>query len=87
MHLYVIECDRRNDMLKHLKSVEIGAGLHYPLAVHQHSAYADRIRGGYDLPITEQFYKRNLSLPMFPELTEHNIEKVIIAVQNFFESL
>ena len=46
MHLYVIECDRRNELMEYLRSHQIGASLHYPLAVHQHAAYANRIRGG-----------------------------------------
>ena len=39
MHLYVIECDRRNELMEFLRSHQIGASLHYPLAVHQHAAY------------------------------------------------
>ena len=84
MHLYVIECERRDELLKHLRSKGVGASLHYPLAVHQHAAYANRIRGGDDLPMTEHFYQKNLTLPMFPELTDYYIEKVISTVQKFF---
>ena len=86
MHLYVIECERRNELLKHLRSKGVGASLHYPLAVHQHAAYANRIRGGDDLPMTEHFYQKNLTLPMFPELTDYYIEKVISTVKKFFQS-
>jgi dTDP-4-amino-4,6-dideoxygalactose transaminase len=86
MHLYVIECERRDELLKHLRSKGVGASLHYPLAVHQHAAYANRIRGGDDLPMTEHFYQKNLTLPMFPELTDYYIEKVISTVQKFFQS-
>lgn len=86
MHLYVIECERRDELLKHLRSKGVGASLHYPLAVHQHAAYANRIRGGDGLPMTEHFYQKNLTLPMFPELTDYYIEKVISTVQKFFQS-
>ena len=44
MHLYVIEYDRRDELMEYLRSHQIGASLHYPLAVHQHAAYAHRIR-------------------------------------------
>ena len=84
MHLYVIQCEKRNELLKHLRSKGVGASLHYPLAVHQHAAYTKRIRGGDDLPVTEQFYQKNLTLPMFPELTDYCIEKVTSNVQDFF---
>ena len=84
MHLYVIECERRDELLKHLRDKGVGASLHYPLAIHQHAAYANRIRGEDDLPVTEHFYQKNLTLPMFPELTDYCIEKVISAVRKFF---
>ncbi len=83
MHLYVIEHDRRNELMEHLRSHQIGASLHYPLAVHQHAAYAKRIRGGENLPVTDRFYQRNLTLPMFPELSAEKVDKIISAVTNF----
>ena len=85
MHLYVIECDRRNELMEHLRSHQIGASLHYPMAVHQHAAYADRIRGGDNLPVTEKFYKKNLTLPMFPELSNDKVEHIVSTVQNWFQ--
>ena len=84
MHLYVIECDRRNELMKYLRSHQIGASLHYPLAVHQHAAYAHRIRGCDNLPFTDQLYQRNLTLPMYPELAEDSIEHIIFMVQKWF---
>ena len=84
MHLYVIECDRRNELMAFLRSHQIGASLHYALAVHQHAAYAHRIRGWENLPVTDQFYKRNLTLPMFPELSNDKVEHIISTVQNWF---
>jgi dTDP-4-amino-4,6-dideoxygalactose transaminase len=84
MHLYVIECDRRDKLMEYLRSHRIGASLHYPLAVHQHAAYAHRIRGGNNLPVTDQFYQRNLTLPMYPELSNDAVEHIISTVQNWF---
>jgi len=84
MHLYVIECDRRNELMEYLRSQQIGASLHYPLAVHQHAAYAHRIRGCENLPVTNQFYQRNLTLPMYPELSNDAVEHIISTVQNWF---
>ena len=86
MHLYVIECDRRNQLMEHLRSHQIGASLHYPLAVHQHAAYSNRIRGWDNLPFTDQFYQRNLTLPMYPELAEGLIEHIISTVREFFQN-
>ena len=86
MHLYVIECDHRDELLKHLRSNQVGASLHYPLAVHQHVAYSERIRGGDYLPVTEKFYQKNLTLPMFPELSDEAVDKIISSVRTWFSS-
>jgi len=84
MHLYVIEYDRRNELMEYLRSHHIGASLHYPLAVHQHAAYTNRIRGWDNLPVTEQFYQSNLTLPMYPELSNDAVEHIISTIQNWF---
>ena len=84
MHLYVLEYDRRNELMEYLRSHQIGASLHYPLAVHQHAAYAKRIRGWENLQVTNQFYQRNLTLPMYPELSNDAVEHIISTVQNWF---
>ena len=85
MHLYVIECDQRNELMDYLRSNQIGASLHYPLAVHQHAAYANRIRGGNNLPFTDHFYQRNLTLPMYPELSNDALKHILSTVQNWFK--
>jgi dTDP-4-amino-4,6-dideoxygalactose transaminase len=86
MHLFVIECDRRDELLTHLRNSGVGASLHYPLPVHLHAAYSRRIRGSEDLPTTEMFYKNHLTLPMFPELSEDAIENIISRVYKFFKN-
>jgi dTDP-4-amino-4,6-dideoxygalactose transaminase len=85
MHLYVIEFQRRDKLLSYLQEKGVGASLHYPLAVHQQAAYKGRIHGHDDLPLTEQFYKRHLTLPLYPELPDHITEMIISEVLNFFK--
>ena len=84
MHLYVIECDRRNELMEYLRSHQIGASLHYPQAVHQHSRICQSNTRWDNLPITDQFYQRNLTLPMYPELSNDAVEHIISTVQNWF---
>lgn len=84
MHLYVIECEKRSELLNCLREQGVGASLHYPLAVHQHSAYSKRLRGSNDLARTEKFYQRHLTLPMFPELSADMLAKIISSVNEFF---
>lgn len=76
MHLYVVECDDRDSLGQALKSEGIGTGVHYPAAIHQQPAYAGRVRGCDRLQNTEALYKRILSLPMYPELTDEQVDRV-----------
>jgi dTDP-4-amino-4,6-dideoxygalactose transaminase len=84
MHLYVIECEKRDELMKHLRENAIGASLHYHLPVHRHQAYSGKVRGADDLPNTEAFYQRNLTLPLFPELEKESIEKITSEVHAWF---
>ncbi len=76
MHLYVVECGRRKSLQDHLQKAGVGTACHYPCAIHQQPAYRDRIRGCDRLQHTEQFYTRLLSLPMYPELTDAEVEHI-----------
>ncbi len=78
-HLYVIEVDKRDAMLKFLNEQGVDAKLHYPIAIHQQEGYP----WGKDadlhpsLPLTERHVARVISLPMFPELTPAEIDYTI----------
>ena len=87
MHLYVIEYDNRDGLISHLRKKGIGASLHYPLPVHRHGAYSDRIRGAETLPNTEAFYQRHLTLPLYPELPDESIEKIAKEFHAWFSKL
>jgi dTDP-4-amino-4,6-dideoxygalactose transaminase len=84
-HLYVIQTTRRDDLQKYLAQKEIGTGLHYPSPLHvqkcfQHLGYK---KGAF--PVTEQLADRCLSLPMFAELSDEQIEYVADSVRTFFK--
>jgi dTDP-4-amino-4,6-dideoxygalactose transaminase len=61
----------------------VQTGLHYPHPVHLLPAHADLGYRAGDFPISERIAAQELSLPMFPELTEAQIEKVAQAVAEF----
>lgn len=85
MHLYVVECEDRDSLRESLKSEGIGTAIHYPAAIHQQSAYAGRIRGCDRLPNTEALYEKIVSLPMYPELTDEQVNRVCVALTNWIE--
>lgn len=71
-HLYVIRTKNRDKLQKYLKDNGIATGIHYPVPLHQQPFYKKKER----YPITEQYSKEILSLPIFPELTEEQITYV-----------
>ena len=78
-HLYVIESPRRDAMLTHLTDAGVDAKVHYPIAIHRQEGYpwgkaADL---GVTLPLTEKSAASVISLPMFPELTQAEVDYVI----------
>ncbi len=79
-HLYVIESEKREELSRFLRFREIGTALHYPLPIHLQPAYKGRIRGENELQNTEQLYKNILTIPMFPELLDNEVQRVVEAL-------
>lgn len=81
-HLFVVQVDRRDRWRQGLANRAIATGIHYPIPVHLQPAFHQ----GEDsaprppLPVTEQAANRVLSLPIFAEMTEQQVERVIAAV-------
>lgn len=82
-HLYVIEVDDRDRLVRTLQEQNIQAGVHYPLPLHLQPALELFGEGEGSLPVTEQAAKRMVSLPMCPELTQEEIERVVKVIQQF----
>ena len=76
-HLYVVQVEDRAGLQKRLSDAGIGTGIHYPVALHLTKAYEGfGFRPG-DFPIAEKSAAHILSLPMFPELTLDQQERVV----------
>jgi dTDP-4-amino-4,6-dideoxygalactose transaminase len=84
-HLYVILVENRDDLQKYLQEKGISTGLHYPLPLHLQKAYAHFGYKKGDFPIAESAAERLLSLPMYPELTEEQIDYVCSSIKEFFK--
>jgi len=80
MHLFVVECDKREILGGFLKEQGIGTAIHYPLPIHKQPAYSGRICGEEDLGRTDALYKRIITLPMYPELTDHQVKRICTAL-------
>lgn len=81
-HLYVIETDQRDAMLNYLNGKGVDAKTHYPIAIHQQEGYpwGKPADVNVSLPLSEKSAASVISLPMFPELTQDEIDHVIETV-------
>ena len=75
-HLFVVQVDRRHEVQAQLKADGVETGIHYPVPVHLQEACASLGYRRGDFPVTETAADRILSLPMFPELTDAQIDYV-----------
>ena len=76
-HLYVIRVKNREAVMQSLTQRGIGCGIHYPIPIHLQQAYKSLGLGRGSFPIAERCADEILSLPMFPELTQAQIEHVV----------
>ena len=82
-HIYHIKVENRDGMIRHLKAHDIAPGVHY-YPIHMHPYYARGTeRPRFHCPTAEQVWKRMLSLPMFPDMTDDEIDRVIETVLGF----
>jgi dTDP-4-amino-4,6-dideoxygalactose transaminase len=84
-HLYVVACAQRNDLMAYLSDRQIGCAVHYPVPVHRQRGYLERAilpPGG--LPMTDRACRQILSLPLYPELSDTDVDRVIADVRGFF---
>lgn len=81
-HLYVLRTRRRDELKAWLAENDIIAGIHYPVPVHRQPAYEERY-ADVTLPVAESVAGQILSLPMYPELRNDQIERVIDSVRKY----
>jgi dTDP-4-amino-4,6-dideoxygalactose transaminase len=81
-HVYATRTQQRDILQQRLYAKGIQTGIHYPIPVHLQQAYADLGHKSGDFPNSEQVAMEELSLPMYPELTEEQIKITSTAIQN-----
>jgi dTDP-4-amino-4,6-dideoxygalactose transaminase len=83
-HLYVVRHPRRDELKAHLEANGVGCALHYPLPLHLQKCYADLGHKAGDFPVAEKAGRECLSLPIYPELKEAQIQRVAEVIKGFF---
>jgi len=90
-HLFVVRIgnngsDLRSKLIEFLKEQNISTGLHYPVPLHRQKCFKflDYKKG--DFPVTERLASTGLSLPIFPEITDEQLEYTAERIRYFFSS-
>lgn len=82
-HVFVIRCDKRDDLEKYLADNGIGTVKHYPIPMHLQECYKDLgIKKG-ELPIAEEISNTVLSIPMYYGMTDEQVDYVIDIINQF----
>jgi len=82
-HLFVITVDDRDKMIAHLNQNNIFPGLHYPVPCHLQKVYASLGYKKGDFPNAEYLSEHCISLPMYAELTDAEVSRVIEVINNY----
>ena len=81
-HIFPVYHERRDALRSALEERGVQTGVHYPRPVHLQPAYAHLGLGPGSLPVSELLARTEVSLPMFPELTDAEVERVVQAVRD-----
>lgn len=82
-HLFVVRSGRRDELREHLGAHGVANAIHYPTPIHLQPAYAGLGLGPGSLPVAEQLAGESCSLPIFPAISEAEVERIAAVVAEF----
>jgi dTDP-4-amino-4,6-dideoxygalactose transaminase len=83
-HQMTVRTSRREELMAHLATQGIGCAVHYPSPLHHQAAWKGMLDEIPVLPVAEEAAREVLCLPMFPELTDAELEAACAAIREFF---
>ncbi len=83
-HQYVIRAQRRDELRQFLAERKVGSEIYYPLPLHLQPVFAYLGLHEGDMPVSEQAAREVLALPMFPELTDAEVRRVVESISSFY---
>lgn len=81
-HLYIIRTKRRKEFINHMLKHDVHVSIHYPIPIHKQKAYKEL--PSVHLPITEKVANEVVSLPIFPGITQSELEYTAKIIKKFF---
>jgi dTDP-4-amino-4,6-dideoxygalactose transaminase len=85
-HLYMVRTKHRDELAAFLKENGIGNEIYYPIPLHLQDCFSDMGYKSGDYPHSERAARETLALPIYPELTEDMISRVVATINLFYES-
>ena len=85
-HIYCVRAERRDELKKFLERNNIESAIHYPVALPNMPAYKYLNYKKTDFPVASEYQSKILSLPMYPELTDQQINNVVDVIKDFYKS-
>jgi len=82
-HVYAIRTKDRDALINYLAKKNVYCGIHYPMPIHLQNAYSFLGKGKGSFPVAEKCAEQLVSLPMFPELSEEQIEYVVHETKHY----
>jgi len=83
-HLYVIRTRQRNSLQEYLYNNEVHTQIHYPVPIHKQDAYSEY--NGLSLPVAEKVQNEVLSIPLYPSLTDKEMDRICYLLNNWMYS-
>lgn len=80
-HQYVLQCEDRESMLNKLKEKGVATGVYYPVPLHLQKVYAGLGYKEGDMPVAEYLSHRTFAIPVYPELTEDQINYIVDSIK------
>jgi dTDP-4-amino-4,6-dideoxygalactose transaminase len=86
-HMYVIRCRKRAELRSWLQGVGVETGIHYEEPIHMQPIYREMFgyKGG-EFPLSENLCREVLSLPMYPTMSEEEVDFVSEKIREFYQS-
>ena len=81
-HQYVLQSDNREEVLAKLKEKGIATGVYYPVPLHLQKVYTDLAYKEGDMPVAEYLSHRTFAIPVYPELSEEQIQYIVDSIKN-----
>lgn len=80
-HVFAVFVKNRDEVAKRMQEAGIGVGIHYPIPVHLQKCFSELGYKCGDFPVAERIASEELSLPLFPEITDIQIQEVTMTMR------